>query len=147
MVVSIGSWLGYTREAQRETLLKLGELGIIPAEEILRQMEFANIEDLSAKAKEQRLEKNALDAEVAGRNQGGQPQENPGADMQAMADQENTQMINGEQLPPTEGADMNHSQAHIDFMKTQMFQSVPPNTQAIVQNHVKGELQMQGVGQ
>ncbi|MFA5036093.1 MAG: hypothetical protein WC479_02860 [Candidatus Izemoplasmatales bacterium] len=146
MIVSIGSWLGYTREAQRETLLKLGELGIIPAEEILRQMEFANIEDLSAKAKEQRLEKNALDAEVAGRNQGQGNQPNPNEDMQNMADQENTQMINGEQLPPTEGADMNHSQAHIDFMKTQMFQSVPPNTQAIVQNHVKGELQMQGVG-
>jgi hypothetical protein len=145
LIVSIGSWLGYTREAQRETLLKLAELGIIPAEEVLRQMEFANIEEISAKARDQRMEKNVLDAEVAGRNQG-QGTQGQDTTMQDLADQENTQMMNGDKLPPTEGADMNHSQTHLDFMKTGMFASSPPNVQAIISNHVNDELKMQGVG-
>jgi hypothetical protein len=54
-------------------------------------------------------------------------------------------MMNGEQLPPTEGADMTHTQTHVDFMKSQMFSQVDPQIQQIFQMHVQGEAQAQGV--
>lgn len=146
IVVKIGSWLGYTREAQRETLLQLAKMRVIPAEEVLRQFEFANIEELSAKARSQRLEQHVLDAEIAGRNQaeGGQGGQQTDQ-MTALADKENTAMMNGEALPPTEGADMKHTQAHIDFTQTQMFQTAPPEIQQIITQHAQGELQAQGM--
>jgi len=147
LIVKIGSWLGYTQEAQRETLLKLGEGGVIPAEEVLRQFEFPNIEELSKKAREQRLEQHALDAEIAGRNQqGGAGGQAGGIDMAALADKENTQMMNGEPLPPTEGADMIHTQAHMDFTRTNTFAQAPDEIKQIIAQHIQGEMQALGIG-
>ena len=130
LIVTIGSWLGHTKEAQRETLLKLAEFKALPTDEILRQFEFPNIGELSRKAKEERLESHELEAEIAGRRGGegaggGQPQpEQPVEDpLMALADQENMKMINGEEIPSTEGADMNHNQGHRDFMKTDIYKS------------------------
>ena len=150
VIVKMGSWLGYTQEAQRETLLKLGELGVVPGDEVLRQFEFPNINELSKKAKEQRLEQHQLDAEIAGRTQAAQGAQAPagpgGIDTVALADKENTAMINGQVLPPTEGADMPHSQAHIDFTKTRYFVEAGKQIQMNFQTHVQGELQAQGLG-
>jgi hypothetical protein len=156
LIVKIGSWLGHTIEAQRQTLLKMAELQIIPAEEILRQFEFPNVEELSAKAREERLEQSKIDAEIAGRNQGqgqpqggGQNQATGGIDTKKLADKENTQMMNGENLPPTEGADINHTQGHVDFVKSQMFQqgaSQNPQIVPVFKQHIQGELQAQGRG-
>jgi len=148
LIVKIGSWLGYTMEAQRETLLKLGEAGVIPAEELLRQFEFPNIEELSQKAREQRLEEHALQAEIAGRTQqGGQAGGQAGGiDMASLADKENTQMMNGEPLSPTEGADMVHTQAHMDFARTNTFAQAPDNIKQIIVQHIQGEQQAQGIG-
>jgi hypothetical protein len=148
VIVNIGSWLGYTRDAQRETLMKLAELGVIPADEVLRQMEFPNINELSEKARSERLEKFKMEAEIAGRNQnGGQGQSQGGQSNQmvSLADKENTQMMNGQQLPSTEGADMSHTQAHLDFIKTQTFTSAQPEIQQIIAQHSQGELQAQGL--
>lgn len=137
VIVKIGSWLGHTREAQRETLLQLAELGVIPADEVLRQFEFPNVEDLSQRARQERLEKHVLQAEIAGRNQGGQE---GGRDMVSLADKENTQMANGEQIPPTEGATPDHTQAHLDFTRSQTFGTLPPEIQQIITDHYQGEL-------
>jgi hypothetical protein len=148
VVVKIGSWLGYTREAQRETLLKLGQLGIIPAEEILRQFEFANINELSEKARSERLEQHVLQAEIAGRNQGGEEGGQGGGQqdqMVALADKENTAMMNGEALPPTEGADMRHNMAHRDFIETNTFASAPDEIKQIIITHTNGEAQSLGL--
>jgi hypothetical protein len=149
VIVNIGSWLGYTRDAQRETLMKLAELGVIPADEVLRQMEFPNINELSEKARAERTEKFRMEAEIAGRNQnGGQTNQGQGGQsnqMVSLADKENTQMMNGQQLPPTEGADMSHTQAHLDFIKTQTFTTASPEIQQIIAQHAQGELQAQGL--
>lgn len=145
VIVKIGSWLGYTREAQRETLLKLAELGVLPADEILRQFEFPNIEDLSNRAREERLEQHVLQAEIAGRNQGGaegQPQQG-GIDMMKLADKENTEMANGNPLPPTEGSTLEHSQGHRDFIQSETFQQLPPEIQQAFVAHYQGEVQRQ----
>jgi len=145
LIVKIGSWLGHTVEGQRKTLMDLAEIGAIPTEEVLRQYEFTNIAELSEKAKEQRMEQHQLDAEIAGRNQQAQaPTEQPqqgGMDLVALADKENMQMMNGEPLPPTEGADLQHSMAHKDFMESQTFQAeADENIKQIFVQHVQGEL-------
>lgn len=148
VIVKIGSWLGYTKEAQIETLKELAGLGIIPAEEVLRQLEFPNVEELSAKAREQRLEQHEMDLAVAGHAPGeqGQPQQAGGVDMVGLADKENMEMMNGNMLPPTEGADITHTQAHIDFAKSQMLTSADQQVQQIFAQHIQGELEAQGMG-
>ena len=148
VIVKIGSWLGHTLEAKRETIMKMAELGILDGGEVLRQFEFPNAEELSEKAKAQRLEQGEMDMAIAGRGQGGEggsPQEG-GTDMTALADKENAGMMNGDQIPPTEGADIVHTQGHTDFMKTDMFRSAPPEIQQLVSQHVQGEMQFHGVG-
>ena len=145
MIVKIGSWLGHTKEAQIENLKELVQLGVIPSEEVLRHLEVPNIEEISAKAREERLEQHQLDAEIAGRNQGQEKQDKQSADMKSLADKETMAMANGEQLPPTEGATIEHTQAHLDFMKTETFAGLSPQSQQYIQQHVQGEAQINGI--
>lgn len=145
VIVKIGSWLGHTKEAQTDTLLRLAEGGIIPREAVLRHLEFPNIEEMSKKAQAEALEQHRLDAEIAGRNQQQGGQQQPDTSMQDLADKENMAMMQGQQVPPTEGADMTHTQAHIDFMRSNTFAGADPQSQQVVQAHVQGELQLQGV--
>ena len=145
IIVKIGSWLGHTLEAKRETMMKLGEMGVLPADEILRQFEFPNVEELSQKARDQRMEQGQMDLAIAGHaqgeGQGGQGGQQPqGPDMQGMADKENMAMAQGEALPPTEGADITHTQAHIDFTKSDMFRSLPDEVKQMFADHIQGEL-------
>ena len=143
VIVKIGSNLGYTREAQRETLLELKGAGIVPAEEVLRQFEFPNIEEMSKKAREERLEEAEMQADIAGRRgaQGapgapGAPGGMPPPDV-VLADEENARMMQGEQIPPTMNASEEHSQAHVDFLRS-------PDARGqgaqIIEQHVRGEL-------
>lgn len=145
VIVKIGSWLGYTKEAQLDTVMRLAEAGVLPAEEVLRQLEFPNVEELSEKARSQRLEQHEMDLAVAGHAQGqqggaGQAQEDPMLDM---ADEENTAMMNGQMVPPTEGATPEHTQAHMDFVNSRTFQAAAGNPQIvkIFQQHIQGEMQ------
>lgn len=149
LIVTIGSWLGHTREAQRETILKLAEHKALPTDEVLRQFEFPNINELSRKAREERLEEHELKADIAGRRgmQGGQGQPQPQTnELVILADQENMRMMNGEALPPTEGADMAHNQAHRDFLKTDIYKSAPAKIRDLVRRHADGELKYIGFG-
>ena len=140
IIVKIGSWLGHTVEAKRETILKLAELGVLPAEEVLRQFEYPNVEELSAKARDQRMEQSQMDLAIAGHAEGQQSQQPQGPDMAAIADKENMQMSQGQPVPPTEGADITHTQAHIDFTKTDMFRKLPQQIQQLFADHIQGEL-------
>lgn len=146
IIVKIGSWLGYTREAQRKTLMDLGDRGYLPKEKVLTDFEFANVEELSAKAREERLEEVELQADIAGRRGEGQPgggqqpagpKPGGGPDMLALADEENARMMNGEVLKPTPNAPPDHSQAHVDFLES-------PDAEGrgamIIEEHVRGEL-------
>lgn len=141
VIVKIGSWLGHTLEAKRETILKLAEMGVLPAEEVLRQFEYPNVEELSQKAKQQRMEQSEVDLAIAGHAQGQQGAQQPqGPDTQAIADKENMSMAQGQPVPPTEGADITHTQAHIDFTKTDMFRSLPEQVKQMFADHIQGEL-------
>ena len=147
VIVKIGSWLGHTLEAKRETMMKLAEMGVLPAEEVLRQFEFPNVEELSAKAKDQRMEQGQMDLAIAGhaQGQGGQQPQEQGMDMKALADKENMMMAQGQEVPPTEGADLVHTQTHTDFTRTEMFTSLPDQVKQMFQAHIQGEIQMHGV--
>jgi hypothetical protein len=147
VIVKIGSWLGHTLEAKRETMMKLGEMGILPAEEILRQFEFPNVEELSAKAKDQRMEQSQVDLAIAGHAGNGQQQSQaqPQSSMVELADKENMAMMNGDVIPSTEGADMQHTQGHIDFSKTNVFGGASQEIKNVFKEHVNGELQVNGM--
>lgn len=155
VIVQIGSWLGYTEEAKRQTIMEMARSGIIDSQEVLRQFEFPNPEALSERARKERLEKDEVKADIAGRRGGEQGQGGAQVSGQtqdktvAIADKENTEMLNGTPVPPTEGAGINHTQAHIDFTKSRMFQDAAaanPDLGTIFQQHIQGELQMQGLG-
>lgn len=155
LIVKIGSWLGNTTEARKETLYELADRKIIPGDEVLRQLEFPNIESLSQKAQEERLEEHKMDAEIAGRNQETEqvaPPVNTKADSEsrqvALADKENLEMLQGVEVPPTEGIGLEHTQAHVDFSQSQDFQQQSmenPALKQIMQAHIQGELEMQGI--
>lgn len=143
IVVGIGSWLGHTRDAQRETILQLAELGVLPAEEVLRQFEFPNVEELSRLAREQRVEQAAMKAATGGHGPGMEGgaggTQNPDAQKFIdLADKENMSMMNGQMVPPTEGAPIEHTQAHLDFLFSQTAQQNPQAAQ-LIQEHVSGE--------
>jgi CRISPR/Cas system CMR-associated protein Cmr5 small subunit len=55
-------------------------------------------------------------------------------------------MINGQNIPPTEGADMNHNQAHRDFMRTDIYTNAPAKIRDSIKNHADGELKYIGFG-
>ena len=44
--VTIGSWLGYTKEVMQEKVLKYAQLGLIDQKTALRLLEFGNIEEI-----------------------------------------------------------------------------------------------------
>ena len=141
VIVKIGSWLGYTKEAQLENIMKLAEMGVLPAEAVLRHLEFPNVEELSRKAREERVEQHQMSLEVAGHaegQQGGQQEEQ--VDMIALAEQESTDMLNGQAIPPTEGATPDHSQVHRDIINSRTFKSAPRKNQGLLEEHYMGEV-------
>ena len=95
------------------------------------------MEELSAKAREQRLEKDQMQMAIAGHAGGGQEE---GVDMVALAEEESTRMLNGEQIPPTEGATPDHSQVHRDVINSRTFKTAPVEVQQILLQHYQGEV-------
>jgi hypothetical protein len=145
LIVTIGSWLGHSKEAQRKTILELAQAGILPAEEVLRQFEFPNVEELSAKARDQRMEQSQMDLAIAGHAEGAQGAQGAqggeqGVDMVALAEKESVEMLNGNQIPPTEGATPDHSQVHRDIINSRTFKTANPQSQQILIAHYQGEV-------
>lgn len=153
VIVTIGSYLGYTKGAQRKTLTELQERGIIPAEEVLKQLDFPNVDATAAKAREERLEEHELKAEIAGRREGAATPEGQAPMGQAaveapdvgLADDENARMMAGEILPPTQNASLQHTQAHVDFLQSPDIQE-NPDTAVNIRVHAQGEIEQQGIG-
>lgn len=53
--VTIGSWLSYSKEAQQQTIVKLAEAGFIPQEDLLRHLEFPNIEEIVDRSRAEKI--------------------------------------------------------------------------------------------
>jgi hypothetical protein len=60
-------------------------------------------------------------------------------DMQMLAESENLVMAAGQPLSGTEGADEAHTLIHLMFTKTSEFEQLPPQTQAIIMDHILQE--------
>ena len=60
-------------------------------------------------------------------------------DMQMQAEMENRIMASGYPLPPTPGADEDHSVVHLMQTKTADYQNYPPEIQNIFEAHIMGE--------
>ena len=77
-----------------------------------------------------------------GQSMPGQPQPvQPGSvDMVALAEKESVAMLNGQSIPPTEGATPDHSQVHRDIINSRTFKAAPPTSQQLLIAHYKGEI-------
>ncbi len=53
--VQIGSWLAYSKEAQQKTLMDLAKAGIISQEDILKYLEFPDVQDVIDRTRSQQL--------------------------------------------------------------------------------------------
>lgn len=58
--VTIGSWLGYTKEMQREFVIKLGTLGWLDQKTGLKLMEFGNIDAIIDQTRKEQMLKSML---------------------------------------------------------------------------------------
>ena len=65
--------------------------------------------------------------------------------MVQLADKEMMEMANGQNIPPTEGASLEHTQSHVDFTKTDTFAGLPQDRQQAIIEHYQGEAQVNGV--
>lgn len=142
VIVTIGSWLGHTKEAQRETLERWVELGMLSSADALKYMEFPNADYLSERARSERLEKDQMQLAIAGhaQDQKAQDAQQKNDPMVKLADQEDLQMMHGEAVPPTQNPSQAHTQAHIDFYTSELFQSqATPEAKQNLQAHIQGE--------
>jgi hypothetical protein len=53
--VQIGSWLSYSKEAQQKTILELAKDGLISQEDVLKYLEFPNVQEIIDKTRSERI--------------------------------------------------------------------------------------------
>ena len=63
-----------------------------------------------------------------------------GDDMAALGEEENQRMMQGEQIPPTQGATLEHNDRHRALIMSTNFKQMPPEIQKIIVIHYEGEL-------
>lgn len=133
--VTIGSWLGYTKEMMEQKLEKYLQIGAIDQKTFLNLMEFGNVNEIIEQTRKEQL----LKARMGGINPV-QPGQHPGeADQYTLAQTENTMMLEGKPIMPDphddhevhiavhqdalgQGADElvgQHIQAHMDYLGQQ----------------------------
>lgn len=53
--VKIGSWLNYSKEAQQKTIMDLAEAGLIGQEDVLKYLEFPDVQDVMDRSRAQKI--------------------------------------------------------------------------------------------
>lgn len=96
--VTIGSWLGYTKEAAQQKALDLAQAGIISQQEVLAAYEFGNIDEIIQRTRREKLLGAAMSAGPGGAQGGG-----PNA--VDLADTENEMMVNENKDMPVKESD------------------------------------------
>jgi hypothetical protein len=91
--VTIGSWLGYTKEAMQERLLKYAQLGLIDQKTFLKLLEFGNVDEIVQQSRVESLLKRT-------QQQPGGPGSVPGEeDQYGLAMTENEMLVEGKSMP------------------------------------------------
>lgn len=62
-------------------------------------------------------------------------------DWKRLAIHENLVMAQGQPIAPTQDAPTSHTEEHLNFTETAMYQGLPPSTKSIFQEHILGEHQ------
>ena len=93
--VTIGSWLGYTKEMMQEKTIKLFQLGAIDQKTFLRLWEFGDIDTIVQQTRIESLLK----------KQTGQPQQGEQVDQYSLAMTENDMMVNENKDMPVDQHD------------------------------------------
>lgn len=133
--VTIGSWLGYTKEMMEQKLQKYLEIGAIDQKTFLNLMEFGNVNEIVQQTRKEML----LKTRMSGQSQP-QPGQHPGeADQFTLATTENQMLLEGKPIMPDphddhelhiaihqealgQGADElvgQHIQSHMDYLGQQ----------------------------
>lgn len=92
--VTVGSWLGYTKEMQQQKVEKYMEAGIIDQKTGLRLLEFGNIDDIIQQTRKEQMLKAKLTQQP---QQGGHPGEQ---DQYTLAQVENQMLLEGKPVKP-----------------------------------------------
>lgn len=91
--VTIGSWLGYTKEMMQEKVLKYAQFGLIDQKTALQLLEFGNVDKIVQQTRIESVLKKAI-------NQPTQPGQQPTVDQYSLAQEENDMMVNeGKDMP------------------------------------------------
>ena len=109
--VTIGSWLGYTKEAAQEKALNLANAGIIDQKEVLNIFEFGDVDDLIRRTRVEKL----LNKNLGQPSQPGQPGQ---VDDYDLAMTENEMIMNENKDMPVKESDdhMVHIAIHQEVM-------------------------------
>lgn len=92
--VTVGSWLGYTKEALQEKVLKYAEIGLIDQKTALRLLEFGSVDEIVQETRRETLLKNRIQSPQ-------QPGQHPGEqDQFTLAQTENQMMLEGKPVEP-----------------------------------------------
>jgi hypothetical protein len=95
--VSIGSWLGYTKEIMEQKILKFAEIGLIDQKTALKLLEFGNIDEIVKQTRIESLLKKSI--------QSGNMNQNPEEDQYGLALTENEMMVNEDKDMPVDPHD------------------------------------------
>lgn len=114
--VSIGSWLGYTKEAMQQKVLQYFQLQLIDQKTALRLLEFGDIDSI---VQQTRMEAILKRPPTPG------PNGEPGVDQMELADAENAMLLEGKPVPPGETDDhLVHIAMHQEALGQGMDQTV-----------------------
>ena len=150
--VTIGTALAYTRQGRYNLLKDLYVNKVIGADAVLAGMDFPDLRNVIDNAKRAQIDQamiaNIQSNGIPGSNpmQPPMPQGMPQSpdDWVKLAQDEDSAILQGNPIPPTEGATREHTAQHIADSQTPEFQQ---NGKAleILLAHVKGEEQQQGL--
>ncbi|MDD5407035.1 MAG: hypothetical protein PHE73_08875 [Sulfurovaceae bacterium] len=108
--VTVGSWLGYTKEMMQEKVLKYTQIGLIDQKTALRLLEFGSINEIIQETRKESLMKSRLGQQ----QQGGHPGEQ---DQFGLAEVENEMMLEGKPIKPDPHDDHEvHIAVHQDIL-------------------------------
>lgn len=155
--VTIGTALAYTRQGRYTLLKELYQMKVIGPDAVLAGLDYPDLRNVIDNAKKAQVDQAMLANVQSNGIPGSNPQQpmpmpqdaNPGMpqsedDWVKLAKDEDSAILQGNPIPPTEGATREHTAQHIADSQTPEFQS---NGKAleILLAHVKGEEQQQGL--
>jgi len=136
--------VAYNEENKKEWLMRLAEAKLIDPQTLLEKLSISNVGDVIERMKvmqEEEYKKEMMKQKESHRTEGEAP-----TDSASLADQENIQMLSGQEVPPTPRALWipEHLALHISFMQENIQDiNANPEIKRLFENHIRQEEQYQ----